>query len=164
MTANAPITMSDFSFDCWVLPAQYSALMEWAGERDSVAAARPGMEPQQFIVKPFAAGVRSKLPFTRTTFVSGFHARTSNLKKSIGTVGGARYQAGRLDSRTVRALPACLPPCRPCRPCPARLLPFLSRLSAWLALKTVLTRNSKSAHKLMQSSHVDILTWGSGER
>eukprot|EP01051_Picozoa_sp_SAG22_P006183 SAG22_NODE_396_length_11127_cov_33.460011_4_plen_700_part_00 len=61
MTANAPISMSDFSFDCWVLPTQYSALLEWGGEKDrlsqaATAASIPTPEPQQYIVKPFSAG------------------------------------------------------------------------------------------------------------
>lgn len=61
MTADAPVSMADFSFDCWVLPTQYSALMEWASDQDSemkLAAARTGgeSESQQYIVKPFSAG------------------------------------------------------------------------------------------------------------
>eukprot|EP01052_Picozoa_sp_SAG31_P048107 SAG31_NODE_9918_length_1210_cov_1.461746_1_plen_383_part_10 len=61
MTAKSPVKMSDFSFDCWVLPTQFTALMDWGAEQDATMraeAARIGSDPQpqQYIVKPFSAG------------------------------------------------------------------------------------------------------------
>jgi hypothetical protein len=63
MTDSSPVVLSDFSFDCWVLPAQWDELTAWASSVDSKRAAVLSIGPpvaevdvQQYIVKPFSAG------------------------------------------------------------------------------------------------------------